>query len=86
MTTFYVMTESHSATESPHTTSRTTSYPSDVTDEQWEFLLPYLTLMKEDAPQRGHALRDVFNALRYVVRTGVQWRYLPSDFPPWRAV
>ena len=76
------MTESELATESP----RTANYPSDVTDEQWEFLLPYLTLMKEDAPQRKHALRDFFDAVGYLVRTGVQWRYLPGDFPQWRAV
>jgi transposase len=62
------------------------SYPSDVTDAEWEFLLPYLTLMREDAPQREYALRDLFNALRYVVKTGCQWRYLPHDFPPWAAV
>jgi transposase len=67
-------------------TTRKSTYPSDVTDEQWEFLLPYLTLMSEDAPQRGYSLREVFNALRYVVRTGIQWRYLPNDFPPWSAV
>ena len=67
-------------------TTRKSSYPSDVTDEQWEFLLPYLTLMKEDAPQREYSLRDLFDAIRYVVRTGVQWRYLPHDFPPWTAV
>ncbi len=41
-------------------------YPSDVTDVEWEFLLPYLTLMREDAPQLEHALRDLFNALRCV--------------------
>jgi transposase len=62
------------------------SYPSDVTDAEWEFLVPYLTLMREDAPQREHALRDVFNAVRYVVRTGCQWDFLPHDFPPWTAV
>jgi transposase len=67
-------------------TTRKSAYPSDVTDEQWEFLLPDLTLMKEDAPQREHSLRDLFDAIRYVVRTGVQWRYLPHDFPPWTAV
>ena len=67
-------------------TTRKSNYPSDVTDEQWEFLLPYLTLMTEDAPQREYSLRDLFNAVRYVVRTGVQWRYLPNDFPPWTAV
>jgi len=62
------------------------SYPSDVSDAEWEFLLPYLTLMREDAPQRVHALRELFNAMRYVVRTGCQWRFLPHDFPPWTAV
>jgi transposase len=62
------------------------SYPSDVTDAEWEFLIPYLTLMREDAPQRDHPLRELFNALRYVVKTGCQWRFLPHDFPPWSAV
>jgi len=62
------------------------SYPSDVTDAEWEFLLPYLSLMREDAPQREYPLRDLFNALRYVVRTGCQWRYLPHDLPAWTAV
>ena len=58
-------------------------YPSDVTDAEWEFLLPYLTLMRADAPQRAHELREVFNAIRYVVRTGCQWRMLPHDLPDW---
>src|SRR5215471_20613467 len=62
------------------------SYPSDVSDAEWEFLLPYLTLMREDAPQREYSLRDLFNAVRYVVRTGCQWRFLPHDLPPWSAV
>src|SRR5262249_50204878 len=57
-------------------------YPSDVSDAEWEFLVPYLTLMREDAPQREYALRDVFNAVRYVVKTGCQWDFLPHDFPP----
>jgi transposase len=42
--------------------------------------------MREDAPQREHAMRDLFNALRYVVKTGCTWRFLPHDFPPWSAV
>src|SRR6516225_1910740 len=62
------------------------SYPSDVSDTEWEFLLPYLTLMRADAPQRFHDLREVFNALRYVVKTGCQWRMLPHDFPEWTVV
>jgi transposase len=59
------------------------SYPSDVTDAEWEFLLPYLTLMREDAPQRSSDMREVFNAIRYVVKTGCQWRMLPHDLPDW---
>src|SRR5215470_13042027 len=62
------------------------SYPSDVSDAEWEFLLPYLTLMREDAPQRAHDMREVFNAIRYVVRTGCQWRMLPHDLPDWSVV
>jgi transposase len=61
-------------------------YPSDVADEEWDFVAPYLTLMKEDAPQREHELREIFNAMRWIVRTGSPWRYLPNDLPPWEAV
>jgi transposase len=61
-------------------------YPSDVSDEEWAFVLPYLTLCREDAPQRTHDLREVFNAARYMVKTGAQWRWMPGDFPPWPAV
>jgi transposase len=62
------------------------SYPSDVSDTEWEFLLPYLTLMRADAPQRTNNLREVFNGVRYVVKTGCQWRMLPHDFPEWSVV
>ncbi|PQV63542.1 transposase, IS4 family [Abditibacterium utsteinense] len=62
------------------------SYPSDVSDEEWEFVVPYLTLMTPDAPQRHHDLREVFNALRWLVRTGSPWRYLPNDLPRWDVV
>jgi transposase len=61
-------------------------YPSDVTDEEWALVAPYLALCREDAGQREYPLRDVFNGLRYVVRTGCQWRYLPNDLPPWDVV
>ena len=59
------------------------NYPSDVSDEEWAFVAPYLTLMKQDAPhaphapQRHHDLREVFDALRWMVRSGSAWRYLP---------
>jgi transposase len=61
-------------------------YPSDVSDEEWAFVAPYLTLCREDAAQRDYSLRAVFNGLRYVVRTGCQWRYLPHDLPPWNVI
>src|SRR3954453_3027415 len=61
-------------------------YPSDVDDTEWAFVAPYLTLMTEDAPQRRYPLREVFNALRYLVRTGAPWRMLPNDLPPWPVV
>ena len=61
-------------------------YPSDVSDEEWAFVAPYLALLREDAPQRNHDLREVFNGLRWIVRTGSAWRYMPHDLPPWEAV
>jgi transposase len=61
-------------------------YPSDVSDEEWALCAPYLALVREDAPQREHGLRAVFNALRYLVRSGCEWRMLPNDLPPWAAV
>jgi transposase len=62
------------------------AYPSDVSDEEWALVAPYLTLMTEDAPQREYPLREVFNGLRYIVGTGAQWRWMPHDLPPWHVV
>src|SRR5213594_1269286 len=62
------------------------SYPSDVSDEEWTFCVPYLTLMNEDAPQREHSLRELYNGLRWFVRAGCPWRMMPNDPPPWHAV
>lgn len=61
-------------------------YPSDVSDEEWQFIAPYLTLMDEDAPQREHSLREVFNGLRWFVRAGASWRMMPHDLPPWYTI
>ena len=65
---------------------RSRPYPSDVTDEEWALVAPYLTLMTEDAPQRSHSLRQVFNGLRWIVRAGAPWRMMPNDLPPWEVV
>jgi transposase len=61
-------------------------YPSDVSDEDWALVAPYLTLLPEESRQRHHCLREVFNAMRWMVRAGAPWRLIPHDFPPWAAV
>lgn len=67
-------------------TSARKPYPSDVSDDEWSLIVPYLTLVREDAPQRQHSLRELFNALRYLVCYGIAWRAMPNDLPPWFAV
>jgi transposase len=62
------------------------AYPSDVSDEEWALVAPYLALLREDSAQRDHDLREVFNGLRYIVKTGAPWRFMPHDLPPWAAV
>lgn len=49
-------------------------------------MAPYLTLSRPDSPQRTYALREVFNAMRWLVRTGATWRMMPNDLPPWPTV
>jgi len=62
------------------------AYPTDVSDAEWALVAPYLTLMTEDAPQRDFPLREVFNGLRWIVRSGSSWRLMPHDLPPWYVV
>ena len=62
------------------------AYPSDVSDEEWALIAPYLTLMNEGAPQRNHSMREVFNGLRWMIRTGAPWRMMPHDLPSWFTV
>jgi transposase len=57
-----------------------------VSDDEWAFVAPYLTLMIEDAPQRDQSLREGFNGLRWIVRAGAAWRLMPHDVPPWYTV
>lgn len=61
-------------------------YPSDLDDETYIFMLPYFTLLPEDAPQRIYPIREMLNAALWIGRTGSQWRYLPHDFPPYEMV
>ena len=60
---------------------RTQSYPSDVTDAQWALIEPLIPVYPGGRPRKTD-LRDVIDAVFYVLRTGCQWRYLPKDFPP----
>ena len=61
-------------------------YPSDVSDDEWALVAPYLTLLPENVGQRSYPLREVFNGLRYIVKTGAPWRWMPNDLPPWEIV
>jgi transposase len=60
--------------------------PSDVRDEAWALVAPYVTLMTVDAPQREPSIREVCNGWRWMVRAGAAWRMLPHDLPPWPTV
>ena len=62
------------------------AYPSDITDEEWALVAPYLMLCREDAKQREYPLRAVFNGLRWLVRSGAHWRMMPHDLPPWPVI
>ncbi|MDB5307243.1 MAG: transposase, partial [Gemmataceae bacterium] len=64
---------------------RTRSYPTDLTDAQFARLKTFLPPAKGTGRPRTD-LREVLNAIFYLVRTGCQWRYLPHDFPPWSTV
>jgi transposase len=61
-------------------------YPSDLTDAQWARLEPLLPAVRPGGRPRAHPLREVVDALRYVLRGGIAWRALPHDYPPWQTV
>jgi putative transposase len=61
-------------------------YPSDLTDRQWAHLEPLLPPPKPGGRPRSTDIREVVDAIRYVLRNGIVWRALPHDFPPWETV
>jgi putative transposase len=61
-------------------------YPSDLTDAQWAHLEPLLPVVRPGGRPRAHPLREVMDAMRYVLRGGIAWRALPHDYPPWQTV
>jgi putative transposase len=65
---------------------RRAPYPSDLTERQWRRLEPHLPTAKPGGRPRSADLREVLNAILYVLRNGIIWRALPHDFPPWPTV
>ena len=61
-------------------------YPSDLTNEEWEYIEPYLRSPNKRGRPKIYTLRHVLDAVFYVLRSGCAWRMLPRDFPPWRVV
>lgn len=61
-------------------------YPSDLSDAQWAYLEPLLPVAKPGGRPRAHPLREVVDAIRYVLRGGIAWRALPHEYPPWQTV
>ena len=65
---------------------KTKRYPTDLTNEEWEMVEPFIPCAAHTGRKRTIDLRDVLNAIRYVARAGCGWRMLPKDFPPWQTV
>lgn len=65
---------------------KTKRYPSDLTDEEWERIAPFLPPPAKKGRKPEVDLREVLNAIRYMARSGGGWRMLPKEFPPWQTV
>jgi putative transposase len=61
-------------------------YPTDLSDTEWTYLQGYLPTPQNDGRPRIHSLREILNAIFYIVKSGCPWRLLPHDFPPWKTV
>lgn len=62
------------------------AYPSDLTDEQWDLLKPYIPEVQSGGRPAQYERREIVNGILYVLRTGCGWEYLPHDLPPWKTV
>jgi putative transposase len=62
------------------------AYQTDLSDAEWACLEPYLPTHAGTARPRVHSLREIRNAVFYIVRSGCAWHLLPHDFPPWKTV
>lgn len=61
-------------------------YPSDVNDTEWRLLLPFIPSVKPGGRPRSVDIREILNAIFYILRSGCAWRMLPHDFPAWQTV
>jgi transposase len=62
------------------------TYPSDLSNAEWTYLQDHLPAVPKRGRPQTHSLRNILNAIFYVLHTGCPWRYLPSNFPPWQTV
>ncbi len=67
-------------------TSHRRPYPSDLSNAEWQILEPLLPAEKPGGRHRGYALREIINAIQYLLRGGGAWRSLPHDLPHWQSV
>jgi putative transposase len=58
----------------------------DLSDAEWAYIEPHMPAPKAPGRPRVHTLREILNAIFYIVRSGCAWRLLPHDFPPWKTV
>ena len=61
-------------------------YPTDLSDAEWNYIEPHLPAPKGQGRPRIHDLREILNAVFYLLKSGCQWRLLPHDFPRWPTV
>ena len=66
--------------------TRRRPYPSDLSDAEWQILEPLLPSEKPGGRHRGYALREIINAIQYLIRGGGAWRSMPHDLPRWQSV
>jgi putative transposase len=62
------------------------TYPTDLSDDEWVYIEAYLPCSEGSGRPRLHALREILNAIFYVLKSGCAWRLLPHDFPPWKTI
>ena len=62
------------------------TYSTDLSDEEWSYIEPHLPAPNAPGRPRLHTLREILDAIFYILRSGCAWRLLPNDFPPWKTI